>query len=164
MYYTIFVPIFVYSQVSFMRHYNNMPLFSIFYSLYLHKSYLLVSICCYQISGFTIRAPLTARINFGSIHYQQFVKLFDKLFVKPFAMVPYLVFFFTYYYSISFRFDNTVLSLTNCLTNNLTNCWQWIDCLRQMIYASAHARLVAMIDSFVISIFHQLAPRILGPL
>ena len=93
MFYTISVPIFVYSQVSFMRHYYNKPLFSIFYSIYLHKSYLLVSICCYQISDFTIRAPLTARINFGSIHYQQFVKLFDKLFVKPFAMVTYLVFF-----------------------------------------------------------------------
>ena len=53
----------------------------------------LVSICCYQISGFTIRARLTARINFRSIHYQQFVKFFDKLFVKPFAMVTYLVFF-----------------------------------------------------------------------
>ena len=26
--------------------------------------------------------------------------------------------FFTHYYNISFIFDNTVLSLTNCLTNN----------------------------------------------
>ena len=53
-------------KVSFMRHYDNMPLFIIFYYLYLHISYLLASICCYQISDFTIRAPLTARINFGA--------------------------------------------------------------------------------------------------